>query len=461
MINLSAAMAPPLLSPLGFGCYRVSIGVAEHRLALRHAVEAGVRVIDTSANYADGASEELVGATLKELAREGRLKRSEIIVVTKGGYIQGSNYTLARERQESGGGFPDVVEYAPGLWHSIAPEFLHDQITRSLARLGMQHVDVYLLHNPEYYLSWAEKKGVPLEEARLEYYRRIRDAFEFLESEVATGRIRWYGISSNSFPHAADAADFTSLEQCLAIAEDISPNDHHFAFAQMPGNLLERGFMEEKNQSGGRSTIEVAREKGIRTLANRPLNAIVDGELIRLVDFAPRGDQITEEEIAEAIDRLIVIEKEFLATAFETLPDDPEGRRGMTEFLSVGRTMKEHHDTFGSIEHYNDVLSQHFAPRLGFVEQYLRKHGTPEQTDWLRGYLERSRWLFGAVAEGYRREAQARNEGIRKSFAGKLDAAGTLSRAAVRFLRDAGGFDTVLVGMRRVGYVDDIVEGGF
>jgi aryl-alcohol dehydrogenase-like predicted oxidoreductase len=238
------------VSGAGFGGYRVSVGVEAHHMGLRRALTNGINLIDTSANYADGGSEELIGETIDELERAGLIARGQIVVVTKGGYIQGSNYTMARERAGSGSGFPDVVEYSPGLWHSISPEFLEDQISRALARLKLSTIDLYLLHNPEYYLSWAARAGIGIEAARKEYYRRIHDAFAYLETEVERGRIAWYGISSNSFPHPSDAADFTSLEECIGIAERISLV-HHFAAIQFPANLAERGFVTEKNQRGG------------------------------------------------------------------------------------------------------------------------------------------------------------------------------------------------------------------
>jgi aryl-alcohol dehydrogenase-like predicted oxidoreductase len=109
---------------LGFGCYRVVKGNAGHEAALRRYLEQGGNLIDTSANYGDGASEELVGEVLRDWPRE------KVILVTKGGYIQGQNMALAQQRR-----FPEVVEYGPGIWHSIHPEFLETQIELSCARL--------------------------------------------------------------------------------------------------------------------------------------------------------------------------------------------------------------------------------------------------------------------------------------------------------------------------------------
>ena len=74
--------------------------------------------------------------------------------------------------------------------HSIHPDFLHDQITRSLERLNVDTIDVYLLHNPEYFLQWAVKDNMPEDEARDMYDDRIRRAFAHLEKEVAKGSVQ-------------------------------------------------------------------------------------------------------------------------------------------------------------------------------------------------------------------------------------------------------------------------------
>src|SRR5689334_13670307 len=127
--------------PLGFGCYRVGDDDAVQSAALTAYLDRGGNLIDTSANYMDGASEQLIGRAI-----QGR--REEVIVVTKGGYIQGRNLELATQRN-----FPEVVKYAEGLWHSIHPDFLETQVQLSLERTQLDFADVYLLHNPEYYLE--------------------------------------------------------------------------------------------------------------------------------------------------------------------------------------------------------------------------------------------------------------------------------------------------------------------
>src|SRR5438270_693356 len=77
------------LSSIGIGTY---LGEADEESdrryteAIARAVELGVNVIDTAANYRFQRSERSVAAALKELIARG-FARDEIIVCTKGGYL--------------------------------------------------------------------------------------------------------------------------------------------------------------------------------------------------------------------------------------------------------------------------------------------------------------------------------------------------------------------------------------
>lgn len=276
-------------SGAGFGCYRVDIASSEHQAALRQALLSGINVIDTSANYADGESERLVGHVVSQLAAQDRVRRDEVIVVSKAGYLQGTNYRISQQRKKQGRPFPKLVLYDEGLEHCIHPEFLDHQITASLERLGMERIDSFLLHNPEYYLKWAYHQGIDAEESRQQYLRRLYGAFVHLENEVRRGRISWYGISSNTFPVSGDDFDFTPLDQIWDLAQSISA-DHHFRFIELPLNLMEPGAVTRKNQQGGKTVIELAWEKGLAVLINRPLNGIRNGRLVRLDETVYQGE---------------------------------------------------------------------------------------------------------------------------------------------------------------------------
>ena len=281
------------ISGAGFGCYRVDVRVKEHDQALTKALLSGINLIDTSANYADGGSERLVGKVLRDLIGAGQIKREEIVIVSKVGYLQGENYSLSQERKKEGQPFKDLVLYDEGLEHCIHPEFLAEQLTKSLERLGLETVDCYLLHNPEYYLNWAKQEKVAKAAARTEYLRRIRAAFLHLEEEVIAGRINYYGLSSNTFPRPESHFDFTSLSDVWDIAQSISA-DHHFRVIQFPLNLFETAGVTEINQPEGKSIVEFAVDKGIGVLTNRPLNAIRENNLIRLAENVYQGEGIRQ-----------------------------------------------------------------------------------------------------------------------------------------------------------------------
>jgi len=229
----------------GFGCYRIDDGIPQHQKALEKALQSGINVIDTSSNYSDGGSEILVGKVLNKLIAENKINRENIIIVSKGGYLQGSNLKLGVEREQSGKGFKDVVKCTRDLWHCISPDFLENQITLSLKRLQLEKIDVYLLHNPEYFLTYSIISD-PERRVR-EYYRRIKDAFIYLEEEVKRGRISYYGISSNTFAEKETKQNFTSLGKVISVANEIS-EQNHFAVVQFLMNLIENGGINIFNQ---------------------------------------------------------------------------------------------------------------------------------------------------------------------------------------------------------------------
>lgn len=448
------------VSQAGFGGYRVDVSIDSHRQALRHALLNGINLIDTSANYADGGSEKLVGEVVAELLEQGELARHAVVVVSKAGYIQGQNYQLAQRRQAENRPFPDVVNYAEGLDHCIHPEFLEDQLTRSLGRLNMDSLDCYLLHNPEYYLSWAERASIPLDEARREYYRRIELAFRYLEREVERGRIQWYGISSNTFAATNEDAQFTSLETAWAIAA-AQGTDHHFRVVQMPMNLLETEAATEKNQSSSLPALDFAREKKLAVLINRPLNAIRDSELTRLADVPAPNYPATAEEVSTAVDTSLRIEASFQRDMLPQLSLAAETERQMLEYLAVGLLLEGRWQGFGTYQNWRDVQYQFVLPRVRSALQFLsnQENLPPEVALWRDQYIEATETTLAAVSAFYQEQGAARAQAIKATAVAADPAwdADTLSQTAVRALRSTAGVTTVLVGMRLQVYVKDVV----
>jgi aryl-alcohol dehydrogenase-like predicted oxidoreductase len=144
--------------------------------ALHAAIDAGMRFIDTSDAYGAGRSERVIGRFLQE-----RPDRDQIIICTKGG---NNMVTGAR---------------------NFAPEYIRGCVEGSLQRLGVEAIDLYLLHNPSV------------------QNLKAGDSFELLEKYQAEGRIKHWGVSLNT------------LEECeLAVASG-QP-----AVLQMEYNLLDQ-----------------------------------------------------------------------------------------------------------------------------------------------------------------------------------------------------------------------------
>lgn len=449
-----------MVSRAGFGGYRITTGVGEHARALQHALASGINLIDTSANYADGGSEELVGQVLAHMIEPGELRREAVVVVSKAGYLQGQNYAESQERQRRGEPFPDLVPYGEGLEHCIHPAFLEDQLTRSLERLQLQTLDVFLLHNPEYYLGWAVKNGTPTDAAQAEYYRRIENAFRHLEAEAVGGRIRWYGISSNTFPAASSDPQFTCLERVWEIAESISKK-HHFGVVQLPMNLFESGAVLTPNQSSGLTVLELARQKNLGVLINRPLNAFTGNRLVRLAETGEKAE-VSAEEVAERIQALSDSEKAFSSRILPDLGvDSSMGARIQAQLLAAD-ALRQAWRSFSGYDHWRQVRDDYLLPRIRGVLEFLDAHaaGSRELSAWRDTYTSALEAAFESLG-GVHAQAAARETAQIKSAlaAADPDWAGEapLSRLAVRALRLTEGVSCVLVGMRRPKYVKDVL----
>lgn len=449
-----------MISQAGFGGYRISSAVRGHAQALHHALVSGINLVDTSANYADGGSEELVGQALARLIESGELRREAVVVVSKAGYLQGQNYALSRERRQQGQPFPELVPYAEGLEHCIHPEFLEDQLTRSLGRLRLSTLDVYLLHNPEYYLGWAVKHGAPPEDAQTEYYRRIENAFRHLEAEAARGRIRRYGISSNTFPAAASDPQFTCLERVWEIAESIS-KDHRFGVVQLPMNLFEAGAVLSANQPSGATLLEFAQRKNLGVLINRPLNAFAQNRLVRLAE-TPEAIDVAPAEVEHRIEALSEAEHAFVNRILPELDVDPDLASRLQGQLLAAGALRRAWRSLAGYDHWRQVRDDHLLPRVRGVLQFLDQQaaGSPGLAAWKDGYagaLDRTVQALG----GFHAQAAARKTAQIKSALAAADPDWSgevpLSRLALRALRTTEGISCVLVGMRRPEYVDDVL----
>jgi len=448
---------------IGFGGYRVHHNSVEHAKALRYAMLNGFNLIDTSSNYGDGGSEMLIGNLLHEMFERNELERDEVTVVSKVGYVQGQNLRIARQFENENHPFPEMVKHMEGCWHCIHPDFLEDQLSRSLERLCLPSIDVYLLHNPEYFLSDRQKKnGVDVVAAREAYYLRIRKAFEWLEEKVAEGKIKAYGVSSNTFIRASSDFEFTSLTSLLDMAESVA-TDNYFQVVQFPFNLFETGASQELNHSDGKECLlDIARSRQIGTLVNRPLNATYQGALVRLASF-----RVTDAaEIVALFHRKLTtvqrLESQFQNEFLNKLPTDLSADNFEKAFQISGQ-LENALSAFQGWEHWDHVKQIYLMPHVVANLNHLhhRMQETEGWTNWADSYVDAVVSLLDAITRKYENEAAQRSlqlSGKLKSIEAQLETAPTLSQQALRVVTSVAGVDCVLLGMRKTPYVEDAIE---
>ena len=454
-------------SRLGFGTYRVDTKEPEHRDALKKALREGVNLIDTSTNYMDGDSERLVGSVLRELIKSGELTREEVIVVSKIGYVQGDNLKQAEAREQAGRPYPDMVKYGEGIWHCIHPEYLADQLTLSLDRLGLATLDICLLHNPEYFLSEAtHHEGGDLALSQNAFYRRIEQAFTFFESQVAAGRIHYYGVSSNTVTADPSDAEATSLSRlcdaarAAAAAQGI--DRHHFAVLQCPMNLYEAGALVRPNtgESQRETVLEVAQREGIAVLVNRPLNAMPTKKsgVLRLADFPIEGDPVDFDRQCLMV---AALEDEYRKAIAPALQLSGQGMAPADFFTWAVELTRVRPQILG-LEHWEQIEQQMIAPHVNQVMQALSRHLTGTAAEQWEAWRDRYVPQLLTLLRGLRREATERSRAKTASVSAALNPllpearrGESLSRKALWVLASTPGVTSVLNGMRSRDYVED------
>ena len=153
-------------SRLAYGCWRAAgtwdpaevtaAGRAAGRRAIVAAYEAGYTLFDNADIYCRGEAERILGEALKEVSG----MRDRVVIVTKGGIRPGG----------------DPQPDSPGRYDFSAP-YIIQACEQSLKRLGIETIDVYLLHRPDLLADPEE----------------VAQAFSQLK---AAGKVRHFGVSN-------------------------------------------------------------------------------------------------------------------------------------------------------------------------------------------------------------------------------------------------------------------------
>ncbi|WP_309075714.1 aldo/keto reductase [Paenarthrobacter sp.] len=246
------SLDPGKLGKLGFGgagignLYR-AIPDGEGLATVLAAWDAGIRYFDTAPHYGLGLSEQRLGAVLRDKPR------NEFVISTKVGRLLEPNSVGGQDPE----GF-EVPATSRRVW-DFSEKGIRRSIEDSLERLGLDHVDIVYLHDPDVHdLQAGISQGLP--------------ALEKLRSE---GVVRAIGVGINSAEAAlkcVEAADldlvmlagrYTLLEQpsvplldrCVEqstgvvsvgaynsglLARPDVPEDAHYNYDQAPRDVLER-----------------------------------------------------------------------------------------------------------------------------------------------------------------------------------------------------------------------------
>lgn len=154
--NTGLDVSPICLGAMSFGTAENwvhntwALNEEDSRTIIKRALDLGVNFFDTANVYAFGNSEEILGRALNDFAN-----RDEIIVATK-------VFSPMRSTPNGGG---------------LSRKHILSQIDQSLKRLGMDYIDLYIIH-------------------RWDYNTPIEETMETLHDIVQAGKVRYIGASA-------------------------------------------------------------------------------------------------------------------------------------------------------------------------------------------------------------------------------------------------------------------------
>ncbi|HSD82966.1 MAG TPA: aldo/keto reductase [Anaerolineae bacterium] len=183
---------------------------AESIRAIQAALDAGMNLIDTAANYGTGHSEQVVGQAIRD-------RRNKVVVATKFGF--------------------NVAEAAKRVMYQTPDDILHNlpfECERSLRNLNVNTIDLYQFH------MW----DFPAE--------RIPELLDQLEQLVEQGKIRNYGWSTDNVELSRLFAAGRHAVAIQHAANVLQPAAEMFAFTARTGltslirSPLMMGFLSDK-----------------------------------------------------------------------------------------------------------------------------------------------------------------------------------------------------------------------
>lgn len=199
------------VSEIGFGCWAIGgnaygkVDDRESLEALETAWSGGVNFFDTADTYGEGHSESLLAKFLKGKPRD------QVLIATKAGWdFYPEDLKQCCATADSG------PRNSGGHRKNFDSDYLRFACEQSLSRLGVDHIDLYQLHNPA------------LEQIR------SGDPVSALETLKREGKIRAIGISVHREEEALAAIEDPRVESLQVIFNILDQRmaEHVFAEAE-------------------------------------------------------------------------------------------------------------------------------------------------------------------------------------------------------------------------------------
>jgi aryl-alcohol dehydrogenase-like predicted oxidoreductase len=313
------------ISALGFGCGAVG-GImvrgdpADQERVVARAIEVGVNYFDTAVLYGDGVSEKNLGRVLR------KLKPANVIVGTK-------------------------VRVPPSEFGRIA-EAIAASLEGSLARLQLDQVDIFHLHNPITVSSGGSALSVR------QVLDQVVPAFERLRKQ---GKIRFLGISAvgdtAALQQVIDAGAFDSAQ---IVYNMLNPSVGEALPKNYPAQDYGRLFDHAKAEGVG--------VVGIRVLAGGALSGSAERHPIASPAPEPIGSAMSYNADLERARRLTpLVEEGFAKSLTEAATRFALSHPAMGTILVGMATPQQFEDALAAVE--KGPLPQAALDRLTALRQ--------------------------------------------------------------------------------------------
>jgi aryl-alcohol dehydrogenase-like predicted oxidoreductase len=262
------------LSSIGIGTYLGNSDDLTDNLvqeAIKTSVTSGINVIDTAINYRAQKAERSVGKAISELVESGNVKRDELFISTKNGYITNDGdvneeFWMNIQNSLVKPGVIKSGDISSG-YHCMTIPYLQDQLKRSIKNLGLECIDLMYIHNAA--------EGQLQDITKDEFIKKLKEVFAFYEDQRKNGVIKYYGMATwECFRVPKDHPQYLSIYDIVRISKEIAGADNGFRFIQLPYNMYLDQALTLKNQEIGvdhYSIIEASLKLGIGVFASVPL----------------------------------------------------------------------------------------------------------------------------------------------------------------------------------------------